>query len=62
VPTSSSRTDPATVAQQVQRAVGILLDYKANDRVVLSLSGVSDMTDYFVIASGTSDTHVRALG
>lgn len=30
--------------------------------MVLSLEGVSDMTDYFVIASGTSDTHVRALG
>lgn len=30
--------------------------------VVLSLKGVSDMTDFFVIASGTSDTHVRALG
>jgi len=30
--------------------------------VVLSLKGVSDMTDYFVIASGTSDTHVRGLG
>lgn len=30
--------------------------------MVLDLSGVSDMTDYFVIASGTSDTHVRALG
>jgi ribosome silencing factor RsfS/YbeB/iojap len=24
--------------------------------------GVTDMTDYFVIASGTSDTHVRAIG
>ena len=30
--------------------------------VLLSLGGVSDMTDFFVIASGTSDTHVRALG
>ena len=29
--------------------------------MVLSLKGVSDMTDYFVIASGTSDTHVRAI-
>lgn len=38
------------------------LDHKANDVVLLSLRGVSDMTDYFVIASGTSDTHVRALG
>ena len=24
--------------------------------------GVTDMTDYFLIASGTSDTHVRAIG
>ena len=38
------------------------MDNKANDVVVLSLAGVSDMTDFFVIASGTSDTHVRALG
>jgi ribosome-associated protein len=45
-----------------QRAAAILLDRKANDVVLLSLKGVSDMTDYFLIASGTSDTHVRALG
>ena len=50
------------MAQQVQRVAAILTDHKANDVVVLSLRGVSDMTDYFVIASGTSDTHVRALG
>lgn len=30
--------------------------------MVLGLEGVTDMTDFFVIASGTSDTHVRALG
>ena len=45
-----------------QRAASILLDRKGNDVVLLSLKGVSDMTDYFLIASGTSDTHVRALG
>jgi ribosome-associated protein len=45
-----------------QRAAAILLERKANDVVLLSLKGVSDMTDYFLIASGTSDTHVRALG
>ena len=46
----------------VQRAAAILLERKANDVVLLSLAGVSDMTDYFLIASGTSDTHVRSLG
>ena len=29
--------------------------------MILNLSGVTDMTDHFVIASGTSDTHVRAI-
>jgi ribosome-associated protein len=59
-----TRPDPQTpaIAELAQRAAAILLDNKANDVVVLSLKGVSDMTDFFVIASGTSDTHVRALG
>ena len=39
----------------------VVLDLKANDVVVLDLQGVTDMTDYFVIASGTSDTHVRSI-
>jgi ribosome-associated protein len=49
-------------AELAQRAATILLDHKANDVVLLSLAGVSDMTDFFLIASGTSDTHVRSLG
>jgi len=28
---------------------------------LLDLRPVSDMTDYFLIASGTSDTHVRSM-
>ena len=55
-------TPPARIAELAQKAAAILLDRKANDVVLLSLKGVSDMTDYFLIASGTSDTHVRALG
>ena len=51
-----------TSAELAQRAAQILIDHKANDVVLLSLAGVSDMTDYFLIASGTSDTHVRSLG
>ena len=44
-----------------QRAAALALDLKATDVVLLDLSGVSDMTDFFVIASGTSDTHVRSI-
>jgi ribosome-associated protein len=60
---AASASVPApTSAELAQRAAAILLDRKANDVVLLSLKGVSDMTDYFLIASGTSDTHVRSLG
>ena len=45
-----------------QKAAQIALDYKANDVVLLDLRGVSDMTDFFIVASGTSDTHVRSVG
>ncbi len=44
-----------------QRAAALCLDLKASDVVILDLKGVSDMTDSFVIASGTSDTHVRSV-
>ena len=45
-----------------RKAAAICLDYKANDVVLLDLRGVSDMTDFFIVASGTSDTHVRSVG
>ena len=48
---------PADVA----RAAETLLDRKAEDVTVLDLRGVATATDYFLIASGRSDTHVTAL-
>ena len=45
-----------------RKAASICLDHKANDVVVLDLRTVSDMTDFFIVASGTSDTHVRSIG
>ena len=44
-----------------RKAVELCLDTKARDVTALDLNGVTDMTDFFVIASGTSDTHVRAV-
>jgi ribosome-associated protein len=44
-----------------QPVVDALEAHKAQDVVVLDLRGLSEATDYFVIATGTSDTHVRAL-
>lgn len=61
-PSTRSDKKVAAAGELARRAAAVLLDNKANDVVVLDLTGVTDMTDFFVIASGTSDTHVRALG
>jgi ribosome-associated protein len=37
------------------------LERNARELVLLDLRGLSDATDYFVIASGDSDTHARAI-
>jgi ribosome-associated protein len=59
-PASESSAPPSPLAL-AQRAAQLCLERKAHDVVLLNLKGVSDMTDFFVIASGTSDTHVRSV-
>lgn len=49
-----------TSMSAARRAAAVLLDNKANDVVMLDLRPVTDMADFFIVASGTSDTHVRA--
>jgi ribosome-associated protein len=50
--------DGGTALRLALRACG---DRKAVEGVVLDLRGLTDATDQFVIVSGTSDTHVRAI-
>lgn len=42
-------------------AADAALERNARDGVVLDLRGISDVTDFFLIASGDSDTHARAI-
>lgn len=58
--TPSRTSSRAEISAAAQRAAALCTDFKANDVVLLDLTHVSDMTDFFVIASGTSDTHVRS--
>jgi ribosome-associated protein len=50
-----------TVSRAARLAAEVCINNKASDVVVLELAGDTDMTDIFVIASGTSDTHVRSI-
>ncbi|HLS47270.1 MAG TPA: ribosome silencing factor [Gemmatimonadales bacterium] len=45
----------------MQAAIDAIEDLKAQRLVVLDLRGLNDATDFFVIASGTSDAHVRGI-
>jgi ribosome-associated protein len=46
---------------EVARAAELLLDRKAFDVTLLDLRKVSTATDFFLIATGRSDTHVSAI-
>ena len=59
---ASTTSSTSSALAFAQRAAQVATDNKAQDVVLLDLRGVTDMTDFFLIASGTSDTHVRALG
>jgi ribosome-associated protein len=51
----------ARLPEPLRLALDAIQDLKANELVVLDLRGLTDATDYFVIASGTSDAHVRGI-
>ena len=55
------RGKPAPSLDAVRPILAGLSARKAVDVVVLDLRGLSEATDYFVIASGTSDAHVRGM-
>ena len=56
------RTDAITnVPAEVSRAVDLLFDRKAVDITLLDLRKVSSATDFFLIATGRSDTHVSSI-
>lgn len=52
---------PTDFPDYVRRAAELALDLKAHDVMVLDLRGISTATDYFVLASGTSDVQVKAI-
>ncbi|MEE8192624.1 MAG: ribosome silencing factor [Gemmatimonadales bacterium] len=47
--------------RDLELAVSALEEHQALDVVVLDLRRISDVADFFVIATGSSDAHVRSL-
>lgn len=55
------RRDEADLPDLVRRALELCFERNAREPIVLDLRGLSDATDFFLIASGDSDVHVRAI-
>lgn len=58
-PKSKPKAEPAL--QLVRKLVAALDAKKAGDLQVLDVSALSSITDYLVVATATSDPHLRAL-
>ena len=52
---------PLSAERKVRRAARAALDHKALDLVVLDMQGLSSVTDYFLLCSGRSTTHVKSI-
>jgi ribosome-associated protein len=56
-----ARTRRGHPPEALWRVTQALADRKAVDLVVLDLRSLTAATDYFIIASGTSEAHVRGM-
>jgi ribosome-associated protein len=61
MPTEQDHTTQVEMPPVLERATVLASDRKAVDMLVMDLRGISNATDYFLIASGTSDMHARSV-
>jgi len=61
-PTQPSAADVAAATEQtLKHMLAALDDLKGVDVRTINVTNISDVTDYMVLASGTSNRHVRSL-
>ncbi len=58
---SRSGPPPDDLPEAVIRAAELALERKADEVVAMDLRGISSATDFFVMATGRSDSQVRAI-
>ena len=61
--TKTSKPTPAAsqIPADLARAAELMAERKAQNLLLLDLRGLSNATDYFLLASGTSDLHARSV-
>lgn len=59
--TERRRRDELEPIELARRIVDVIVDKKGEDVILLDLRGLTPLTDYFVICSGTSERQLDAL-
>lgn len=59
--TEKTSHEALSAAELQQLVIATLEEFKAQDIKTIDVTGVSPLTDQFVIASGTSTRHVRSM-
>ena len=50
-----------TTEKDVERIVHHIINKKGEDIIVIDLRGISSVSDFFIIATGTSNVHLKAI-
>ena len=61
MPLTATKKESATLPANILKCVDALDQKKAEKLRVLHVGDISSVTDYFIIATGTSNPHLRAL-
>lgn len=56
-----ARVARGATPEDLQGAIEAVRDRKGRDPLVLDLRGISNATDFFLLVTGTSDSHVRSI-
>jgi ribosome-associated protein len=60
-PRRKPKPAPAAINELAGRIATCMFEKKAEDVMVLDLKGLTSVTDFFVVATATSELHVRAV-
>ena len=61
MPVIAKKTERSILPAEIQQCIVALDDKKAEDLRLLQVGEISSITDYFIIATGTSNPHLKAL-
>jgi ribosome-associated protein len=61
MPVIAKKSEKSTLPVEIQQCLDVLDQKKAENLRLIHVGDISSITDYFIIATGTSNPHLKAL-